>query len=127
MPTQSETTGRATSAADDPTDSLDSVYDSLRSGEAPAEEAIAATIQAFTDLLRATVPVAVSQPARFLDLSFEVAQQAVSFQRRVLFEVVYGLQRVLAEAWSDLQSDQSLKGQRARGSEQRARTTRRAA
>ena len=125
MPTQSETTGRATSAADDPTDSLDSVYDSLRSGA--GEEAIAATIQAFTDLVRATVPVAVSQPARFLDLSFEVAQQAVSFQRRVLFEVLYGLQRVLAEAWSDLQSDQSLKGQRTRGSDQRARTTRRAA
>ena len=125
MPTQSETTGRATSATDDPTDSLDNVYDSLRSGA--GEEAIAATIQAFTDLLRATVPVAVSQPARFLDLSFEVAQQAVSFQRRVLFEVLYGLQRVLAEAWSDLQSDQSLKGQRTRGSDQRARTTRRAA
>jgi len=83
MPTTSETAGRTTSAGDDATDALGGVYDSLRSGEATGEEAIAATIQAFTDLLRTAIPVAMSQPARFVDLSFEFAQQAINFQRRL--------------------------------------------
>ena len=62
MPTTSEATGHATAAADDSTDALEGVYHSLRSSEATGEEAIAATILAFTDLLREAVPVAMSQP-----------------------------------------------------------------
>jgi len=127
MPTTTETTGRATTAGDDNTGALEGVYDSLRSSEATGEEAIAATIHAFTDLLRAGVPVAMSQPARFVDLTFELAQQAMNFQRRFFYEVLSGLQRVMTEAWSDLENDRSFKGQNGRGADNRARATRRAA
>jgi hypothetical protein len=127
MPTTSDTTTRGTTAGDDTSDALEGVYNSLRSGEATGEEAIAATIHAFTDLLRAGVPVAMSQPARFVDLSFELAQQAINFQRRFFYEVLSGLQRVMTEAWSDLESDQSHKSERGRGAEHNARTARRAA
>lgn len=127
MPTTPETTGRAATAGDDTTDVLEGVYDSLRSGEATGEEAIAATVHAFTELLRTAVPVAMSQPARFLDLSFEVAQQAINFQRRFLYEVLAGLQRVMTEAWSELEGDHAFKGQRSRGAESRGRSARRAA
>ncbi|HMK99039.1 MAG TPA: hypothetical protein VK428_02500 [Acidimicrobiales bacterium] len=127
MPTTSETAGRTTSAGDDATDALGGVYDSLRSGEATGEEAIAATIQAFTDLLRTAIPVAMSQPARFVDLSFEFAQQAINFQRRLFFEVLTGLQRVMTEAWSGLESHEAFKDDRARSTEQRRRAARRAA
>jgi len=126
MPTTSETAGRTTSAGDD-TDALGGVYDSLRSGEATGEEAIAATIQAFTELLRTAIPVAMSQPARFVDLSFEFAQQAINFQRRLFFEVLTGLQRVMTEAWSELESHEAFKEDRARSPEQRRRAARRAA
>lgn len=124
MPTTSETSGRS---ADDTTDALEGVYHSLRSGEATGEEAIAETVRAFTDLMRAAVPVAVSQPARFLDLTFELAQQTLNFQRRFLYEVLAGVQRVMTEAWSELDIDKSLNGQGARGADRRNRTSRRAA
>lgn len=127
MPTTSETTGRATTAGDETTDALEGVYQSLRTGEATGEEAVASTIHAFTDLLRASVPVAISQPARFVDLSFEVAQQTITFQRRFFYEVLFGLQRVTTEAWSDLESDQSFKNQNGHGAEHRGRATRSAA
>jgi len=127
MPTTSETAGRTTSAGDDTTDVLGGVYDSLRSGEATGEEAIAATIQAFTELLRTAIPVAMSQPARLVDLSFEFAQQAINFQRRLFFEVLTGLQRVMTEAWSELESHEAFKEDRARSPEQRRRAARRAA
>jgi hypothetical protein len=126
MPTTSETTGRAASA-DDTTDALEGVYHSLRTGEATGEEAIAKTVRAFTELMRAAVPIAVSQPARFLDLTFELAQQSLNFQRRFLYEVLSGVQRVMTEAWSELDVDRSLNGQGARGTERRSRTPRRAA
>jgi hypothetical protein len=122
MPTTSETTGRATTAGDGTTDALDGVYHSLRSSEVTGEEAIAATIHAFTDLLRAATPVAMSQPARFVDLSFELTQQAINFQRRFFYEILTGLQRIMTEAWSDLESDQ-----RGPSAEHRGRTARRAA
>lgn len=127
MPTTTETTGRAPATGDDSADALEGVYDSLRNGEATSEEAIAATIHAFTDLLREAVPVAISQPARFVDLSFELAQQAINFQRRFFYEVLSGLQRVMTEAWSDLEGDQSFNGHRSRAVGHRARTARRAA
>jgi hypothetical protein len=67
MPTASETTsetaGRATTAGDDNIDALEGVYHSLRSGEAKGEEAIASTIHALTELVRAAMPVAVNQPS----------------------------------------------------------------
>jgi hypothetical protein len=75
MPTTSESTGRATAAGDDNSDAREGIYESLRSGEATREEAIAATLHAFTDLVRAAAPVAMSQSPRFVDLSFELAQQ----------------------------------------------------
>ncbi|GEM_PF-4292041 len=127
MPTTSEATGQATSAADETTDALEGVYHSLRSSEATGEEAIAATIHAFTDLLREAVPVAMSQPARFVDLSLELAQQTINFQRRLIYEVLSGIQRVMTEAWSDIESDQPFKAERVRGAEPRGRTARRAA
>jgi|HubBroStandDraft_6_1064221.scaffolds.fasta_scaffold1314360_1 hypothetical protein len=127
MPTTSETTGRATTAGDQTTPALEGVYHSLRTGEATGEEAVASTIHAFTELLRAAVPVAMSQPARFVDLSFELAQQTITFQRRFFYEVLSGLQRVTTEAWSDLESEPSFKNQNGRGAEQRGRTARSAA
>jgi hypothetical protein len=127
MPNTSEASGRATAAGDDNTDALEGVYDSLRSGEATGEEAVAATIHALTELVRAAVPVALSQPTRFVDLSFELVQQTINFERRVIFEVLYGLQRVMTEALADFESEDSFKGQRANGSAQRSRTARRAA
>jgi hypothetical protein len=126
MPT-TETTGPATAAGDDSTDALEGVYDSLRSGEATGEEAIAATIQAFTELLREAIPLAMSQPARLVDLSFEFTQQTINFQRRLFHEILSGLQRVMTEAWSDLEGVQSLNGKAGRGAGNRGRATRRAA
>jgi hypothetical protein len=126
MPTTTESTGRATASPDDNnTDALESIYDSLRSGEATGEEAITATLHAFTDLLRAALPVAVSQPVRFVDLSFEFAQQTISLERRFLSEVLIGLQRVVTEPWFDL-ADQSL-GSRNGDGNHSSRTARRAA
>jgi hypothetical protein len=127
MPTTSESTGRAPAAGDDNTDGLDGIYDSLRSGEATGEEAIAATLHAFTDLVRAAVPVAMSQPARFVDLTLELAQQTITFERRFIYEVLSGLQRVMTEPWVDLEGDESFKSQNGKGAEHRGRTARRAA
>jgi hypothetical protein len=124
MPTTSETTGRATTPAEDNTDALGAIYDSLRSGEATGEEAIAATLHAFTDLMRAALPVAVSQPVRFVDLTFELAQQTISLERRFFVEILSGLQRVVTEPWFDLDGHESLESRNGgRGS----RTARRAA
>jgi hypothetical protein len=126
MPTTTESAGRATASPDDNnSDALESIYDSLRSGEATGEEAIAATLHAFTDLMRAALPVAVSQPVRFVDLSFEFAQQTISLERRFLTEVLTGLQRVVTEPWFDL-ADQAL-GSRNGDGNQSSRTARRAA
>jgi hypothetical protein len=127
MPNTSEATGRATAAGEDNTDALEGVYDSLRSGEATGEEAVAATVHALTELVRAAVPVALSQPTRFVDLSFELVQQTINFERRFIYEMLYGLQRVMTEALADVESDASFKGQRANGAAQRSRTARRAA
>jgi hypothetical protein len=75
--------------------------------------------------LKAAVPVAVSQPARFLDLTFELVQQSLNFQRRLLYEVVASAQRVMTEAWSDqMEGERLLNGQGARGVDRRARTRR---
>jgi hypothetical protein len=122
MPTTSETTGRAAASGEDNPDALGAIYDSLRSGEATGEEAIAATLRAFTDLLRAALPVAVSQPVHFVDLSFELAQQTISLERRFVSEILSGLQRVVTEPWFELEGGQSLGGRNGAG-----RTARRAA
>ncbi len=130
MPTTSDATGRASAAGEnemDNSDAFEGIYDSLRSGEATGEEAISATLHAFTDLVRVAVPVAMTQPARFVDLSFELAQQAINFERRFIVEVVSGVQRVLTEPWTDLDGATSFKGQNGRDGGQRTRTTRRAA
>jgi hypothetical protein len=127
MPTTTETAGRSTSPSDDNTDALESVYHSLRNSEATGEEAIAETVHAFAELFRAAVPTAVSQPSRFLDLTFEVAQQTLNFQRRFLFEVLSSFQRTMTEAWSEqMDGERSFNGRGAQG-DRRGRTTRRAA
>lgn len=127
MPTTTENPGRTTPPTDDTNDALESVYNSLRHSEATGEEAIAETIHAFTELFRTAVPAAVSQPARFLDLTFEVAQQTLNFQRRLLFEVLASFQKMMAEAWSEqTEGDRSFNGRGPQG-ERRGRTTRRAA
>ena len=122
MPTTSETTGQATAAKNGNTDALEGVYDSIRSSEATGEEAVAATIRAFTDFVRAVVPAGLSEPARVVDLSFELVQQTMNFQRRLIFEVLSGFQRVVSEPWSVLDGEPSFKGGEARG-----RSTQRAA
>jgi hypothetical protein len=130
MPTTSDATGRSSAAGENETDNSDAfegTYDSLRSGEATGEEAITSTLHAFTDLVRVAVPVAMTQPARFVDLSFELAQQAINFERRFIVEVVSGVQRVLTEPWADLDGAASFKGQNGRDGAHRTRTTRRAA
>lgn len=124
MPTTSETTGRATAPGEDNADALGAIYDSLRSGEATGEEAIASTLHAFTDLLRAALPVAVSQPVRFVDLSFELVQQTISLERRFVVEILSGLQRVVTEPWFDLDGHQSIESRNGGGG---SRTARRAA
>jgi hypothetical protein len=124
MPTTTETTGRATTSGEDNnSDALGAVYDSLRSGGATGEEAIAATLRVFTDLVRAALPVAVSQPVRFVDLSFELAQQTINLERRFFVEMLTGFQRVVSEPWIDLEGHLSLEGRNDGGS----RGTRRAA
>jgi hypothetical protein len=126
MPTTSETTGRTATPGEDKenADALGSIYDSLRSGEATGEEAIAATLRAFTDLLRAALPVAVSQPVHFVDLSFELAQQTISLERRFVSEILSGLQRVVTEPWFELDGSQSFESRNGGGT---GRTARRAA
>ena len=126
MPTTSEATGRTTTAEDDNTDALEAIYSSLRSGEATGEEAIATTLRAFTDLVRAALSVAVSQPARFVDLSFELAQQTVSLERRFISEILTGLQRVVTDPWFDLEGDQSFESRNG-GADHSGRATRHAA
>ena len=127
MPTTSETTGRTATSEEDNTDALGSIYDSLRSGEATGEEAIAATLHAFTDLLRAALPVAVSQPVHFVDLSFELAQQTISLERRFISEILSGLQRVVTEPWFELDGNQSFQSRNGGGGNHSSRTARRAA
>lgn len=125
MPTTTENAGRT--AADETNDALEGVYHSLRTGEATGEEAIAETVHAFAELMRTAVPVAVGQPARFLDLTFEVAQQTLNFQRRLVFEVLSSFQKMMIDAWTDqLEGDRTFNGQSTRG-DRRGRTTRRAA
>ena len=125
MPTETETSGRATASGEDNNiDALGAIYDSLRSGGTTGEEAIAATLHAFTDLLRAALPVAVSQPVRFVDLSFELAQQTISLQRRFFVEFLSGFQRVMTEPWFDIEGNQSIESRNGGGS---SRTARRAA
>jgi hypothetical protein len=126
MPTTTEATGRTT-ADDDPTNAFDDVYDSLRTGEASGEEAIAETISAITEVLRAAAPLAISQPARFIDLSFELVQQAINLQRRLVFEVLTGFQQIVTESWSDFEGDESLEQHSQNGVEHGSRTARRAA
>ncbi len=127
MPTETETTGRATASGEDNAESLGAIYDSLRSGEATGEEAIATTLRAFTDLLRAALPVAVSQPVHFVDLSFELAQQTISLERRFMSEILSGLQRVVTEPWFELEGGQALPSRNGGGSNHSGRTARRAA
>ena len=125
MPTTSETSSRTASAGDDTSDALESVYHSLRTGEASGEEAVAETVHAFAELLKAAVPVAVTQPARFFDLTFELVQQSLNFQRRLVYEVLAGVQRVMTEAWSEqMEGERSLSGQGARGVDRRTRARR---
>ena len=122
MPTTTETTGRATgSGEDNNSDALGAVYDSLRSGGATGEEAIVATLRVFTDLVRAALPVAVSQPVRFVDLSFELAQQTINLERRFFVEMLTGFQRVVSEPWIDLEGHLSLEGRNGGGSRGTAR------
>ncbi len=124
MPTTSETTARGPASGEDNTDALGAIYDSLRSGEATGEEAIAATLRAFTDLMRAALPVAVNQPVRFVDLSFELAQQTISLERRFFVEILSGFQRVVTEPWFELDGHQALESRNGGGG---SRTARRAA
>lgn len=106
---------------------FEGVDHSLRRGEATGWEAIASTIHAFAELVRATMPPAVNPPTRFVDLSFELAHQAISFERRFFYEVLSGLQRVIAEPLSDVEVSQAFNGQNGRGSESRSGSTRRVA
>ena len=123
-PTTSETSERPAASGEDNSLALGAIYDSLRSGEATGEEAIAATLRAFTDLVRAALPVAVSQPVHFVDLSFELAQQTISLERRFISEILSGLQRVVTEPWFELEGGQSFQNRNGAGS---SRTARRAA
>ena len=125
MPTTSETTGQATAAKNGNTDAIDEIYDSLRNSEATGEEAVAATVRAFTEFVRAVVPAGLSEPARVVDLSFELVQQTLNFQRRLIFEVLSGFQRIVSEPLAVLDGESSFKGHD-RG-ETRGRSTQRAA
>jgi len=127
MPTATETTGRATASGEESSDALGAIYDSLRSGEAAGEEAVAATLRAFTDLVRAAVPVAVSQPVHFVDLSFELAEQTISLERRFVFEILSGLQRLVTEPWFELEDRQSLESGNGVGRGRAGRSPRQAA
>jgi hypothetical protein len=60
-------------------------------------------------------------------LSFELAQQTMTFQRRFIYEVLSGLQRVITEPWVDLEGDESLKSHNGSGADHRGRAARRAA
>jgi hypothetical protein len=126
MPNATETTGRATASGEEPSDALGAIYDSLRSGEATGEEAFAATLRAFTDLLRAALPVAVSQPVH-VDLGFGLAQQTISLERRFVSEILSGLQRVVTEPWHELEVGHSLENRNGGGSDHARRSTRRTA
>ncbi len=127
MPTTTETPGRAAASGDDNADALEAIYDSLRSGEATGEEAIASTLHAFTDLLRAALPLAVSQPVRFVDLTFELAQQTISLQRRFFVEILTGFQRVVTEPWLDADGDHFMGNQNGGTGNRSSRNARRAA
>ena len=127
MPTATETTGHATASGEENSDALRAINDSLRSGEAMGEEAIAATLRAFTDLVRAAVPVAVSQPVHFVDLSFELAQLTISLERRFVSEILSGLQRAMTEPWFELEDGRPLENRNGGGSNHVGRSTRRPA
>jgi hypothetical protein len=51
----------------------------------------------------------------------------MTFQRRFIYEVLSGLQRVMTEPWVDLEGDESLKSQNGSGADHRGRAARRAA
>jgi len=60
-------------------------------------------------------------------LGFELALQAITFERRLFNEVLHGVQRVMTDAWSELDGVQVMNGKRSRSAEHRNRVTRRAA
>ena len=104
MPTTSPdvTSGsESTNSTEERRGRLDEAHRLLLHGEAIGEEAIGSVVEAWTQLVRAFLPSIVTEPARALDLAFDLAQHAMSLQRRLMRELVGSLQLTLAEAASD--------------------------
>ncbi len=115
----SETPIRAASLHDEGTDALDEAHRFLIRSEPASEQAITDTVRAFTELVRAFTPSVMLQPARAVDLSLQFLQYSLGLQRRLVFELVSGLQLALTEAGTDQtyeRSDSATDGSRARSS-----------
>ena len=102
MPTTSPDVTTATdSTGEERRGRLDEAHRLLLNGEAIGEEAITSVVEAWTQFVRAFLPGILTEPARALDLAFELAQQAMSLQRRFVRELVGSVQLTLADAASD--------------------------
>ena len=109
--TDSATT-RSPAERTDRTDALDEAHRSLYGTEGPAEEALSGYVRVFGELTRALIPGAVVAPARALDVVFELVQQSIDLQRRLLQEVVRSFQGAMAEAAADRPYEGAVNGKR---------------
>lgn len=125
MPTTStEGSTRTTSLQAAQGDAFDEAQQLLAGSEASGE-AISEAVQALSELVRAVLPAVVTQPARAADLAFELVQQSLNLQRRLLHELLAMVQVAMVEAgWESAGSD--LRAGANNGSARR-RNTRKAA
>ncbi|HET6794694.1 MAG TPA: hypothetical protein VFH45_09645 [Acidimicrobiales bacterium] len=112
MPNATDSATRSAATRTDRSDALDEAHRSLYGTEGPAEEAVAGYVHVFGELMRALIPGAVVAPARALDVVFELVQQSIDLQRRLLQEVVRSFQGAMAEAAADRPYEGEVNGRR---------------
>lgn len=133
MPTTSpdvstSSTGSASSSlVDERRERIDDAHRSLQAGEAMGEEAIATMVDAWSGFVRAFLPGVLTDPVRALDLAFELLQQSINLQRRLLRELMGTVQTAMAEAASDHAITEDRDGSRASRTAGRSGSTRAAA
>lgn len=117
MPTTTtDSPTRSGSTSEERTDRLDEAYRSLQASEAVSEEAVTSMIHSLSEFVRALLPGVVTEPARALDLTFELVQRAVDLQRRIVREVVGSVQVAMADMAADQPyGERSLNGAEHRG------------
>lgn len=78
------------------------VLDDVRELLACEDESVAEAAQAFANLVRAVIPDLISQPVQAVDAVFELIQQSLNVQRRLVRDLLTSLQILaLKTVWND--------------------------